>query len=62
VQFLATFNNNFSLQEVEAFINDESCQPNGVLDFPEFVNTVSRLIAASLDTPVCAGPDLGDTC
>ncbi|KAJ1483139.1 hypothetical protein T484DRAFT_1801584 [Baffinella frigidus] len=33
--FLATFNNKFSLNEVEAFINDESTQPDGVLDFPE---------------------------
>jgi len=34
-QFLATFNSKFSLDEVEAFINDESTQPDGVLDFPE---------------------------
>ena len=34
-QFLSTFNSKFSLDEVEAFINDESTQPDGVLDFPE---------------------------
>jgi len=30
-KFLSTFNANFSLQELEAFINDQACHPNGVL-------------------------------
>ena len=91
-KFLSTFNCNFSLQELEAFINDESCQPNGVcvcmsvracvclcvqrerklfhgctckvsvscnlflsrqvLDFPEFLNVLSRLICGTLDVAV----------
>ena len=29
-KFLSTFNANFSLQELEAFINDQACHPNGV--------------------------------
>ena len=48
----STFNSNFSLQELEAFINDQACHPNGVLDFPEFLNVLSRLICDSLDVAV----------
>ena len=48
-KFLSTFNSNFSLQELEAFINDQACHPNGMLDFPEFLTMLSRLICDSLD-------------
>jgi len=48
----STFNSNFSLQELEAFINDQACHPNGVLDFPEFLDVLSRLICDSLDVAV----------
>ena len=51
-KFLSTFNANFSLQELEAFINDQSTHPNGVLDFPEFINVLSRLICDALDVAV----------
>mmetsp|Transcript_25710 Transcript_25710/g.51514 ORF Transcript_25710/g.51514 Transcript_25710/m.51514 type:complete len:163 (+) Transcript_25710:3-491(+) len=50
-KFLATFNANFSLQELEGFINDETCAANGVLDFPEFVTMLSRLVSSSLHMP-----------
>ena len=29
-KFLSTFNANFSLQELESFINEQACHPNGV--------------------------------
>jgi len=29
-KFLSTFNAEFSLQELESFINDQACHPNGV--------------------------------
>mmetsp|Transcript_46733 Transcript_46733/g.146522 ORF Transcript_46733/g.146522 Transcript_46733/m.146522 type:complete len:145 (-) Transcript_46733:299-733(-) len=51
-KFLGTFGAHFSLEEVEEFINEESAHPNGVLDFPEFVCMLSRLLGFALKKPV----------
>mmetsp|Transcript_52004 Transcript_52004/g.105972 ORF Transcript_52004/g.105972 Transcript_52004/m.105972 type:complete len:164 (+) Transcript_52004:17-508(+) len=50
-KFLGTFNASFSLQELEGFINDETCTPHGVIDFPEFVAMLSRLVSDALHMP-----------
>eukprot|EP00282_Hemiselmis_andersenii_P015295 CAMPEP_0114140214 /NCGR_PEP_ID=MMETSP0043_2-20121206/17261_1 /TAXON_ID=464988 /ORGANISM="Hemiselmis andersenii, Strain CCMP644" /LENGTH=159 /DNA_ID=CAMNT_0001234285 /DNA_START=110 /DNA_END=585 /DNA_ORIENTATION=- len=51
-KFLNTFNASYTLLQLEELIDDETCESNGFLDFPEFVTFLNRLMGMTSGHPI----------